>query len=92
MSIAFSKEGAVRFSSVVVAENEAPISLYTSRYHQKHAFDFFILGNAAEFVVKSDRYFCFEEVFLLFIGWHILNVSKLIDVVKLCNVDFDMQF
>jgi hypothetical protein len=42
--------------------------------------------------VESDSDLCFKEFFLLFSGWHVFSVSKLIDIVKFLNVVFDMQF
>jgi hypothetical protein len=83
MRFTFSKEGAVRFSSVVVAENATLIPLYTLRVPSKTLVELFLPGNTTEFVVQGDCYFGFQEFLFLFGGCHILSVSKLNDVVKL---------
>lgn len=60
--------------------------------HQKHLLYLFLLGNATKLVVQGDSDFRLQELLLLLGGCHILSVSKLIGAVKLCNIDFDMQF
>ena len=59
---------------------------------QEHLVNFLCLGNSPEFIVESDSDLCFKEFFLLFSGWHVFSVSKLIDIVKFLNVVFDMHF
>jgi hypothetical protein len=70
MNMMFSKEGAVRFSFVVVAESAALIPLYTLLVPLKNSVNFLRFWNSGEFVAESDCYFGFEEFLLLLSGRH----------------------
>ena len=43
---------------------------------EKYVFNFFLLGNPAEFVVEGNRYFGFQKFLLLLSGCHILKVYQ----------------